>query len=189
MTAPSTASTSQRLIAAAQALIAEDGWASATTRKVAARAGVNPGLVHYHVGSIEALRRTAILDGIRVSFAATSAAIERADSATEVVDAVGTMLREVSGEDPHVRLLHESLVASMHDVEIRSAIAALLAQFRATTTARLETTMAPDPTATAATIVAVIDGAILQRSIDPSLDVEPIIRGLRSLLGAPSTTP
>ncbi len=54
-------STSERLAAAAVQLIAEDGWAAVTTRRVAERAGVNQGLVHYHYGSVAALRREAAL--------------------------------------------------------------------------------------------------------------------------------
>ena len=58
-------STRQELIAAAQQLVVDGGWEIVTTRRVAERAGVSPGLVHYHVGSIEGLRRAAACEGAR----------------------------------------------------------------------------------------------------------------------------
>ena len=56
MTAPTSKSdrrsveTRARLLSAASELIAERGWASVSTRDLAARAGVNPALVNYHFG-------------------------------------------------------------------------------------------------------------------------------------------
>ena len=43
------------LFDAAERLLIEDGYAGLTTRKVAAEAGVNHGLVHYYFGSMEEL--------------------------------------------------------------------------------------------------------------------------------------
>src|SRR5918995_2896954 len=43
------------LLDAAERLLIEAGYASLTTRKVAAEAGVNHGLVHYYFGSMEEL--------------------------------------------------------------------------------------------------------------------------------------
>ena len=47
--------TREKLIVAAAGNLAEDGVAGISTRRIAARAGVNPALVHYHFGSIEEL--------------------------------------------------------------------------------------------------------------------------------------
>jgi AcrR family transcriptional regulator len=43
------------LLDAAERLLIADGYAGLTTRKVAAEAGVNHGLVHYYFGSMEEL--------------------------------------------------------------------------------------------------------------------------------------
>jgi len=40
----------QKLVAAALEVITTRGWDGASTRRVAAQAGVTPGLVHYHLG-------------------------------------------------------------------------------------------------------------------------------------------
>ena len=53
--------TRARLLSAAASLIAERGWSAVTTRAVAERAGVNQALVHYHFGSIDNLRREAVM--------------------------------------------------------------------------------------------------------------------------------
>jgi len=45
----------KRLLDAAERLLVEIGYAAITTRKVAAEAGVNHGLVHYYFGSMEEL--------------------------------------------------------------------------------------------------------------------------------------
>jgi len=49
------ASTRQKLIAAAGAILAEEGSGAISTRHIADRAGVNQALVHYHFGSVENL--------------------------------------------------------------------------------------------------------------------------------------
>jgi len=41
------------LLDAAERLLVEQGYAAITTRKLAERAGINPGLVHYYFGSME----------------------------------------------------------------------------------------------------------------------------------------
>jgi TetR/AcrR family transcriptional regulator len=45
----------EALLDAAERLLLESGYAGVTTRKVAAEAGVNHGLVHYYFGSVENL--------------------------------------------------------------------------------------------------------------------------------------
>jgi AcrR family transcriptional regulator len=47
--------TRDKILAAAAAILAEDGIIGISTRRVADRAGVNQALVHYHFGSIENL--------------------------------------------------------------------------------------------------------------------------------------
>jgi AcrR family transcriptional regulator len=51
----------QRLLGAAAELIAERGWAAVSTRAVADRAGLAPGLVHYHFTSVQALLSQAAI--------------------------------------------------------------------------------------------------------------------------------
>lgn len=48
------------LLDAVEALLAEEGYAAVSTRTVAARAGVNHGLVHYYFGSVDNLMLAAL---------------------------------------------------------------------------------------------------------------------------------
>ena len=52
---PGDPSTKEKILAAAAAVLAEDGVVGISTRRIAARAGVNQALVLYHFGSIENL--------------------------------------------------------------------------------------------------------------------------------------
>ena len=54
------AETRRNILAAAEECFAADGFAGATTREVAARAGVNVATLHYHFGSKEGLYRAAL---------------------------------------------------------------------------------------------------------------------------------
>jgi AcrR family transcriptional regulator len=81
------------LLDAAERLLIEEGHAGITTRKVAAEAGVNHGLVHYYFGSIEELLFQAmeryterLLDRQRTLFAAEVPFIEKWRTAMRFID-------------------------------------------------------------------------------------------------------
>lgn len=159
------------LVRAAQQLIAEDGWAAATTRRVAERAGVRPGVVHYHVGAIDDLRRRAVLTGVRELFAAPLA--EGGDPVATLLDALAAL----PNDDTRLRLLHESLPAAGHDEELREGLVELLGQFRAVLAQRL----GDAPPDVAALVSVAVDGYLLQRTLDPDLDHRPIAHALARL--------
>jgi AcrR family transcriptional regulator len=67
--APSDGATRQRILEAALEIASEEGPAAITTRKVAQRAGVNLGLLHYYFKSKDALVVETIehfIDGVRL---------------------------------------------------------------------------------------------------------------------------
>jgi AcrR family transcriptional regulator len=81
------------LLDAAERLLVEEGHAGITTRKVAATAGVNHGLVHYYFGSIEELLFQAmeryterLLDRQRALYAAEIPFIEKWRQAMRYID-------------------------------------------------------------------------------------------------------
>jgi AcrR family transcriptional regulator len=81
------------LLDAAERLLIEEGHAGITTRKVAAEAGVNHGLVHYYFGSIEELLFQAmerytehLLDRQRALYAADIPFIEKWRTAMRYID-------------------------------------------------------------------------------------------------------
>jgi AcrR family transcriptional regulator len=158
------------------------GWGGVTSRRVAERAGVNTGVIHYHVGSIGELRRIAAVRKIRTFFLdRIGEALAQADPAA----AVETMLRALSAgdpRDPELLLLYESLVAASRDDQLRAEIAASLVELRQWLCDWFAERGVARPLPMAVTLTAAIDGFLLQRMLDPDLDPGPLIEGLVALV-------
>ncbi|WP_103510486.1 TetR/AcrR family transcriptional regulator [Streptomyces sp. SM13] len=179
---PAETSTREKIIEAAASLIPDVGWGGVTSRRVAERAGVSTGVIHYHVGSIDELRRIAAVGKIRMFF------LDRINGALSPQDpavAVELIVRSLctgDAHEPELLLLYESLVAANRDEQLRSDIAASLSQLRQ----RLHDWFAEQgvahPLAAAVTLTAAIDGFLLQRTLDPDLDPAPLIEGLTTLV-------
>lgn len=178
-------STAERLLHAAQEIIVRDGYASASTRKIAERAAVLPGVVHYHVGTIDQLRRRAVLAGVADYFQ-HALPVEKGgeEGGCDAITVAFAALEQEPPESLRTRLLFESLHASVHDAELRGALAALLESFRGMLSDRLRTEGYKDPEGRALAVAAALDGFILQRALDPSVSAAPIISILRT--GGPS---
>ncbi|MFJ1710855.1 TetR/AcrR family transcriptional regulator [Streptomyces sp. NPDC088260] len=174
--------TREKIIEAAASLIPELGWGDVSSRRVAERAGVNTGVIHYHVGSIGELRRIAAVGKIRTFF------LDRIDEALSQEDpavAVETMLRALAANDPRdpeLLLLYESLVAASRDDQLRAEIAASLAELRQRLCDWFAARGVAHPLTVAVTLTAAIDGYLLQRSLDPSVEPGPLIDGLVALV-------
>ncbi|MFE7118599.1 TetR/AcrR family transcriptional regulator [Streptomyces sp. NPDC057654] len=175
-------STREKIIEAAAALIPEVGWGGVTSRRVAERAGVNSGVIHYHVGSIGELRRIAAVSKIRGFFLGR---IGDALAQEDPPAAVELMLRGLctgDSHDPELLLLYESLVAASRDDQLRAEIAASLTQLRQWLHDWLTEHGVARPLPAAVTITAAVDGFLLQRMLDPDLDPAPLIEGLTALV-------
>ncbi|OLT37342.1 hypothetical protein BJF79_29810 [Actinomadura sp. CNU-125] len=124
-----------RLLEAAVAILAEDGWGAMTSRGVAERAGVNNALVHYYFGSVDALRRAAVLHAIEQELEGPITAImEAPDVLDGVVAAIArlTAPETTGGENggPRLRVITEALVHGLRDEELRRTSVEQLALFR-----------------------------------------------------------
>ncbi|MET9657207.1 TetR family transcriptional regulator [Streptomyces sp. NPDC006510] len=175
--------TREKIIEAAASLIPELGWGGVSSRRVAERAGVNTGVIHYHVGSIGELRRIAAVRKIRAFFLDR---IGEALAQTDPAAAVETLLRALSANDPRdpeLLLLYESLVAASRDDRLRAEIAASLAELRQQLSDWFAERGVARPLTVAVTLTAAIDGYLLQRSLDPTLEPGPLIDGLVGLVG------
>lgn len=178
--------TRERLLRAAVVVGARDGWGGVTTRAVAAEAGVAPGLVHYHVGSVAALRRDALGHALAgVADVATAGLADARDAAT----AVAAMVAPVAGSGPHdptVTYVHEAFLASARDDEVRTLLAGALGEFRSAVAAWVDARTAdvpgrPDPGAVATVLAAVVDGLYLHRLLDERVDVDGVVGPLARL--------
>ncbi|MEV8457856.1 TetR/AcrR family transcriptional regulator [Streptomyces sp. NPDC059913] len=175
-------STREKIIEAAASLIPEVGWGGVTSRRVAERAGVNTGVIHYHVGSIGELRRIAAVGRIQTFF------LDRIGDALTQEDpsaAVELMLRGLcssDSRDPELLLLYESLVAANRDDQLRAEIAASLSRLRQWLHDWFAERGVARPLPAAVTITAAMDGFLLQRMLDPDLDPTPLVEGLAALV-------
>ncbi len=181
--------TRDALLAATATAIARSGWSAVTTRQVAALAHVNPGLVHYHFGSMDALRReavlTAIAEEIEGPMGALLADVPVPDAIAACVDSVA---RIDTGSD-RFALLYEAMLEGGRDPQVRAVLAQAYDDFRAALAGRIRDAGGAEPEATAVVIAAALDGVLLHRLVNPDLDVVGVTAGLVAALRIPPARP
>jgi AcrR family transcriptional regulator len=174
--------TRERLLVAAVSGIARDGWGGVTTRSVAELAGVNPGLVHYHFGSMAELRREAVVWALSRELSAPTAALVEARSVATGVRRCLDALAAIDPASETSAVLYESMLAATRDEALREELRRALEGFRLALANRIEAEHGADPTASAATVAAALDGILLHRLVEPGLDAgrlaEPLIEAL-----------
>lgn len=195
--------TRERLLDAAAQLIVEDGWGAVTTRRVADRAGLRPGLVHYHFRTVEDLLIEAALASARREATAAADALAQTADAGEGIAQVLEMMSSYSAEDPTTVLFSEMLLASTRIERLRSELAELMAEWRTGVADWLRSADASRDTAagpgggghggtdgrdgyeaTAMLLGAALDGLVLHRLIDPALAEISVTEPLARLAGA-----
>jgi len=114
--------TRQALIQAAMEIMLEDGYAAVTSRRVAARAGVKPPLVHYYFPSMDDLFLAALRSGAEAHLEFQRKALTSAEPLRAMWDA---------NTDPErTGLAVEFMALARHRKEIRSEIAAYSERLR-----------------------------------------------------------
>src|SRR5664279_5209535 len=86
--------TRQQLIEAAIDTLKEHGYAGASARVIAERAGVNQGLIFYHFDSVTGLLLAALDAVSAMRRARYGAAVDGVDSPTELVGVASSIFRE-----------------------------------------------------------------------------------------------
>jgi AcrR family transcriptional regulator len=153
----------RRLLVAAAELIPEVGWGAVSTRVLATRAGVAPGLVHYHFPSLPALLSQAALGAVRAKLAALE---QRLDGVATADDLVAALVPDPDEVDQRRLLLAELALAATRDEELRAALAESVAGFRDGLADRLRALGVAAPGPTAAVLVATADGLLLHGGLD-----------------------
>jgi AcrR family transcriptional regulator len=150
------ASTTRRaLIDAAVASLRFDGYAGASARAIAARAGVNPGLVFYHFGSVADLLIAALDDVGARRMARYSTAVAAASTPAELVAVASEVFREDLREG-YVTVLVEMIAGAGSTPGLGERVAAVLAPWRAFAQRALEVLI---PAPVLASLVPVDDAA------------------------------
>jgi AcrR family transcriptional regulator len=159
----------RRLRRAAVELIAERGWRAVTTRGVAERAGVGPGLVHYHFASVEALLRDAALGLMRDAVEQAAEPMDRATDADEGMRLLLGALDAHTGTDPVSLVFLETYLAAARDAGLGVEVMGIVAGFRERTARWLQRCGTAEPERTAAVLAGAVDGLLLHRGLDPAL--------------------
>ncbi|UFS97071.1 TetR/AcrR family transcriptional regulator [Nocardia huaxiensis] len=161
--------TRTRLMSAAVELIVERGWGAVTTRMVADRAGVRPGVVHYHFASVTDLLIQSALQLARTEYDAVMAQLSDVDG-PEGMRRLLTAIGSFAATDPAMVAMSEMMLAATRHEPLRNELGRFVSEARAQLTEWFRTRSAiGDPQATAAVVLALIDGLILHRLIDPTL--------------------
>jgi len=179
-----------KLLHAAIELIGELGWNAVSTRVLADRAGVAPGLVHYHFRSLPALLREAAVGMMREMLTATRPVLDEAADAEQGMAALLGTVDGYTGDDPTSLVFIEAYLAATRDPELHRELAVLVAEFRDGLAAWLAEHGQPRPSQTASVLAATFDGILLHRSLNPELTSTAVLPVLRGLLtpGDPATT-
>lgn len=176
----------QRLMAAAMELVAERGWTAVSTRVLAERAGVVPGVVHYHFASVQALLREATVGAMHCLIDEFGDLLDQAATPEEVLDLILQGLERYTGQDPTSLLFIETYLAATRDEALHQAVRGVLEEFRGRLARKLAEHGVAAPGEAAAVLAAAIDGVLLHRALDPGLDAQAVAPVLRRIL-APAT--
>lgn len=181
--------TRQRLLDAAVALVPEVGWSAVTTRMVAERAGVAPGVVHYHFASVTDLLAAAGLGFTAVLLDQVAAELCARQEIGEGVDWLLGELSRYSGTDPASLLVVEMFLAATRLPDLRERLGEQVGRFRSAVASWLAGRgYEGDADAAAAMLAAAVDGIMLHRALDPGLNPAALSTPLRAMFGAGSGT-
>ncbi len=187
---PASATTRERLLDAAAALIAEVGWGRVTTRAVADRAGLPHGAVSYHFSGKQELLSEAAMHAFE--HAVPLEAFTSLHDTDALIDTISAELTSAVATDSTLwRLMFEAMREAERDAALRERMGALLATYR---TAMIEvvaagqrrgTISAAVPAEAIATLLGALgDGLVLHMLLDPEVDAPAALEALRTLLGA-----
>jgi AcrR family transcriptional regulator len=140
------ADTRAALVVAAIEALGEVGFAGASARDIAGRAGCNQALVFYHFGSVTDLLLAALDDVSARRLAAYSQMLEQAETLTDLIDSA----RAVFSEDldaGHVAVLVEMITGAQSTPELGEQVAARLAPWREFAESAVRTAVAGSPVA------------------------------------------
>ena len=178
--------TRRLLLEATVRIVVRAGWGGVSTRKVAAEAGVNQALVHYHFDSLDGLLRAAVRAVTEALLEGPMSALGAVADAGDAILAMVEQLTEAGAEGDATVFLYEALLASRRDDALRAELAGLLRSERAVLVAWVRSANPDaDADAVAALLAAALDGIYVHRLVDPTVDPRVLAGPVRALLAAP----
>ena len=172
---------SERIVEAMRSSVAEVGITGSTFERVAAKAGVSRGLLHYYFGTKERLLIEVIRRDTDERIDLLGAALEAGSTVDEVIAAFfGTFARTSTREQGYAYMVSEVFIAGRHNPEIHAALADLYKQARTRFAAILRHKddegvihLRFDAEAVITHLFSSGDGAIIQRIVEPRNDFGP----------------
>jgi AcrR family transcriptional regulator len=143
---PGPSETRQALIGAAVDALKEEGYAGASAREIARRAGCNQGLVFYHFGSVANLLLAALDAVSETRRAQYQAAVDRAQGLGELVDAAEAIFEE-DLHAGHIAVLAELIAGASTTPGLAPEVAARIAPWRSFAADAVGATLAGSPLA------------------------------------------
>ena len=134
------------LVDAAMPVLSESGFASASARRIAQRAGCNQALVFYHFGSVNDLLIAALEQVSAQRMAAYRELLERTGSLTELIAGARSVF-EADLDAGHVRVLTEMISGAQSAPDLGMRVAACLEPWRDFTVDAIRDVLAASPVA------------------------------------------
>lgn len=184
--------TAQRILVAAQHLLARDGWRGLTLRRIAAEAGENKSLIIYHFesksGLLEALVDSLWHD-VDVELVQTVEALP--EDSPERVGALVRAQAALSRQREQYQMYWELVPHLVHDRVWRERMAALNESYRDLGESCLRPLGLPDDQIRplASFLLAVLDGMGVLVQLLPDADDEAVYDLLASVLGVAGSSP
>jgi len=126
---PGARETQESLVRGAVAALIEEGFAGASAREIARRAGCNQGLVFYHFGSVANLLLAALDEVSETRRRRYRAAVDRAQGIGELVDTAEAVFVE-DLDAGHMAVLAEMIAGASSTPGLASEVAARIAPWR-----------------------------------------------------------
>jgi TetR/AcrR family transcriptional regulator, regulator of biofilm formation and stress response len=174
-----------RILVATAELIAQAGWSGFSTRDIAARAGVNQGVVSYHWRSKDELVREAALAATAESLEPVAAALREGPTLQAALERFLGLIDAVRAHPALTALLFETMLHAGRDEPLRAALKGMLRDFREPLAVALARDGVAEPEARATALAAALDGLLLHAVVDDELDVDTAGAALRALLTPP----
>jgi AcrR family transcriptional regulator len=169
MIKPDDQSSRGKILAAAEELIIDVGWANITTRSIAERAGVNNALIHYYFGSKDAL----LLEAASAAFAEAQGplpSLADAPSTAEALKSLFSWLASVDAHSPMMIISMEAAHQAIRDEAVAGFLKGIWDQYFGGLTSLIEAAQARgefredlDAMGTAVAFGALLDGLFLYR--------------------------
>jgi AcrR family transcriptional regulator len=143
---PGSEETRRALVAGAIDALREEGFAGASARAIARRAGCNQGLVFYHFGSVTNLLLAALDEVSALRLARYQAAVEAVGSLGDLVETAESIFEE-DLDAGYISVLAEMISGALSTPGLGAEVAARIAPWREFAAAAVRATLADSPLA------------------------------------------